>query len=33
MKLNPISGFPERLPNERIFEQEIIEKIKKINWS
>lgn len=30
MKLNPISGFPERLPNERIFEQEIIEKIKKI---
>ena len=30
MKLNPISGFPERLPSERIFEQEIIEKIKKI---
>ncbi|MGI6680787.1 MAG: histidine--tRNA ligase [Bdellovibrionota bacterium] len=30
MKLNPISGFPERLPEERIYEQEIIEKIKKI---
>lgn len=30
MKPNPISGFPERLPNERIFEQEIIEEIKRI---
>ncbi len=30
MKFNQISGFPERTPQERIYEQEYIEKIKKL---